>query len=309
MTTRIDDEILAPPCRTSPAEAARYLEGTTLVASEGLAWNDIFVRIFTHNPIQPPFLVPAVAEPLLVWVVSGSAVVEERDTGGEWIANRVRVGEFFLTCSTTPYEMRWQADGDQPFQVMHLYLSIPLLKRAAAAVGDDAPGGIALTEVSGGRDVALSQMLSLIQGELVASGRGTIAYVEGLAQSLAIHLVRHYAVERGRARPRNILPGSKLRRAVAFMENHIHEPFDLSRVAQAAGLSPFHFSRLFKSATGFAPSRYFIRLRIAKAKQLLRETDISIIRIAIAVGYGSPSHFAQVFQRETGMPPSGYRRS
>lgn len=73
-------------------------------------------------------------------------------------------------------------------------------------------------------------------------------------------------------------------------------------------MSEFHFSRLFKKATGLSPSRYFIRQRVEKARLLLQETDTSIIEIGMSVGYSSPSHFAQVFRRETGLPPSHYRR-
>ncbi|WP_454659218.1 helix-turn-helix domain-containing protein [Bosea beijingensis] len=296
------------PSRTSPAGAEHYLDGRTLISSDGPAWKDVFVRIFTHIPVQSPFLVPAVAEPLLVWIISGCAVVEERDIGGEWMASRVGVGEFFLTQSATPYEMRWRTEGEDPFQVMHLYLSIPLIERAAAAVFDKASGKITLRDVSGGRDATLSHILSLLQSELIAEGSASTLFVEGLAQSLAVHLVRHYAVSDAHAPARNALPGSKLRRAIAFMGDHLQEPFDLGRLAQAAGYSEFHFSRLFKSATGLAPSRYFIRHRMTRARQLLQETDTSIIQIAMAVGYSSPSHFAQIFRRETGQSPSDYRR-
>jgi AraC family transcriptional regulator len=47
---------------------------------------------------------------------------------------------------------------------------------------------------------------------------------------------------------------------------------------------------------------------VAKARQLLQETDTSIIEIGLMVGYSSPSHFAQIFRRETGLTPSDYRR-
>ena len=73
-------------------------------------------------------------------------------------------------------------------------------------------------------------------------------------------------------------------------------------------MSEYHFSRLFKKATGRSPSQCFIRLRMAKARQLLLETDQSIIDIGLEVGYGSPSHFSQVFKREVGVKPSDYRK-
>ena len=296
------------PHRTSPAGLETYISGRTLVSGDGPAWTDMFVQVFSRLSVQPPFLVPAVAEPLVVWVISGEACVEERDLGGEWTANTVRVGDFFLTRSPRPYEMRWRAEGDEPFQVMHLYLSVQLFERVAEEIVGKAAGAMRLRDISGGCDQRLSNMLALIHAELVAEGQGSRLFIEGLAQALTVHLIRHYATYDAETRPSNALPGAKLRRAIAFMEANLQEPFDLARLAQTAGISAFHFSRLFKKATGLSPSHYFIRQRIAKAQQLLQETDTSIIEVGMSVGYSSPSHFAQVFRRELGVSPSDYRR-
>ena len=65
-------------------------------------------------------------------------------------------------------------------------------------------------------------------------------------------------------------------------------------------MSEFHFSRVFKKTTGLAPSQFFTRLRMEKARQLLREADKTMIEAGLEVGYSSPSHFAQIFRREVG---------
>lgn len=125
---------LPVPERSSPMGLEAYISGITLLSGDGPAWNDVLVQVFSRNQIQAPFLVPAVAEPLIVWVISGSAIVEERDLGGDWSATRLEVGDFFLTRSPTPYEMRWQSEGDQPFRVMHLYVCVPLFERVAPKI-------------------------------------------------------------------------------------------------------------------------------------------------------------------------------
>ncbi|POH33725.1 AraC family transcriptional regulator [Sinorhizobium americanum] len=301
------EEVVARPERTSPLGLEQYIAGRTLVSGDSPAWTDMFVQVYSRLNKQKAFLVPAVAEPLIVWVVSGEAVVEERDLGGDWVANTVTVGDFFLTRSPTPYEMRWRALGEAPFQVMHLYLSVPLFERVAHDVlGCAAPP--ALRDISGGKDTQLSHLLALIHQELASEGKGSHLFIQGLAQSLAVHLIRNYAASDAADDRQNALPGFKLRRAVAYLEEHLGDPFNLAQLAETVGMSEFHFSRLFKKATGLSPSRYFIRQRIARAQLLLQETDTSIIEIGMSVGYSSPSHFAQVFRREAGLPPSHYRR-
>ncbi len=301
------EEAAPPPERTSPLGLEQYIAGRTLVSGDGPAWADLFVQVYSRRDKQEPFLVPAVAEPLIVWVMSGEAIVEERELGGAWVSNTVMVGDFFLTRSPTPYEMRWRSTGTAPFQVMHLYLSVPLFERVAKEVlGGEGPPG--LLDVSGGKDEQLSHLLALIHQELTAEGKGSQLFVQGLAQSLAVHLIRNYASNDTQDNRQTALPGFKLRRAVAYLDEHLADPFNLAQLAVTVGVSEFHFSRLFKKATGLSPSRYFIRQRIAKAQQLLQETNTSIIEIGLSVGYSSPSHFAQIFRRETGLPPSHYRR-
>jgi AraC family transcriptional regulator len=110
----------------------------------------LFVEVFSHNHVERPFLVPAVAEPLIVWVISGEARVDERDPEGEWLSTHVSVGDFFLTRTPSPYEMKWEACGDMPFQVMHVYLGLPLFERLATEILGKAAPSLTLRDVSGG---------------------------------------------------------------------------------------------------------------------------------------------------------------
>jgi AraC family transcriptional regulator len=83
-----------------------------------------------------------------------------------------------------------------------------------------------------------------VQGDVEA------LFAEGLALSLAAYRTRHYAVAAPAGRPSDDLSRSKLRQASQFMDAHLAEPFHLKRLAQAVSMSEFHFSRLFKRATG-----------------------------------------------------------
>ena len=124
-------------------------------------------------------------------------------------------------------------------------------------------------------------------------------FVRGIAQAIAVHLARNYeALTEALRGETSSLPGFKLRRITDWMAEHMAEEFSLARLAEQAGMSEFHFNRLFKRATGVPPSQYQIKLRMDAARRLLRETKKSVITIAIEAGYSNPSHFARLFRKK-----------
>jgi AraC family transcriptional regulator len=92
------------------------------------------------------------------------------------------------------------------------------------------------------------------------------------------------------------------------MADGLSETVGLPELAASVGLSASHFCRAFKTAMGVSPHQYLINLRIARARLLLVETQLSVIDVGAAVGYDDPSYFARLFRRATGLSPAGYRR-
>ncbi|WP_415846334.1 helix-turn-helix domain-containing protein [Stutzerimonas zhaodongensis] len=287
----------------------QYMPSEHLALPPGLGMQDVVLQLFKHRSIAEPVLVPAVAEPLLVMVLAGSAIVEERSMGGDWESAEVRVGDFYLTSTALPYEMRWRTRGGDSFEVMHLYLTHSLVDLAAHDVLGGQAATVSFLDVSGGRDELVHMLAEQLRLELVGQRDRSPLFARSLAQALTVHLIRTYRDPQATAQRSNALQAYKLRRVVNLMNERLAEDFSLSDLAEAAQLSDYHFSRLLKRATGLSPSLYFIRLRMARARQLLLETEHSVIDIGMEVGYSSPSHFSQVFRREVGVTPSAYRNS
>lgn len=164
--------------RTSAHGLEAYIRGERLAASDVLADRDMLVQIFNRAREEESFIVPAVAEPLLVWIISGNAAVQERELDGDWQCSHVAKGDFFLTTSAQPYEMRWKVDGAEPFEVMHIYLGIPLLDKAIHEVLGGSVEAVRLREVSGGRDDGLSVLLEQVRLELTGH-RASPLYLQG----------------------------------------------------------------------------------------------------------------------------------
>lgn len=96
--------------------------------------------------------------------------------------------------------------------------------------------------------------------------------------------------------------------SAAYMRNHPERARDLGALASMVGLSPSHYSALFRAATGHSPRQYFTRVRMARAEQMLSATNHSVKDIAQALGFDDPLHFSRVFRRVNGMSPSELRR-
>ena len=294
---------------TTSAEAFwRYAGGECLFESRGEAWRDVKAWLTVLPPNVDTLHIPAVSEPFLAWVTSGEVDFQEREDGQPWVTNRVRKGSFFLTTGGASYDVRWRAVSPEPYETMLVFIELPVLQRALEEVFGDEAAHARLRDASAFDDEGLNSRLGLLREELMRPQASPLV-VQSLAQLIAVHIARSYGVtdeEPHGSSPS--LPGFKLKQITDWMAEHVAEEFSLDRLAAQAGLSRFHFQRLFKAATGVPPSHYHIGLRLNEARRLLRETKMGVVDVALEVGYANPSHFARLFRRETGLSPSDYRR-
>lgn len=99
----------------------------------------------------------------------------------------------------------------------------------------------------------------------------------------------------------------RLLRAIAAMEANLEEPLEAARVASAAGLSPRQVERLFRRHLKTTPARYYLELRLARARALLLHTGMPVLEVAVACGFSSAAHFSRAYRAQYGKPPRAER--
>nr|WP_245848412.1 GlxA family transcriptional regulator [Actibacterium ureilyticum] len=101
----------------------------------------------------------------------------------------------------------------------------------------------------------------------------------------------------------------KLAQVVQMMEQHLEEPISPSVLATDVGLSTRQLERLFRRYLNRSPKRYYMELRLQKARNLLMQTDMSVINVALACGFASPSHFSKCYRAHYDTTPYRERGS
>ena len=105
------------------------------------------------------------------------------------------------------------------------------------------------------------------------------------------------------------LPKWRLKRVLGYIDANLGEPITLADLAAATLLSPMHFAAQFRMSTGVRPHEYLLRRRIERAQELLLQPGLSIVDVALSVGFQTQSHFTTVFKRFVGDTPHQWRRS
>ncbi len=100
----------------------------------------------------------------------------------------------------------------------------------------------------------------------------------------------------------------EINKALAYIDKNFKKDLTLEEISQEVGLSLYYFSHLFKEETGKTFVSYLNKLRINKAKHLLRNVDLNIAEVGYQVGYNDPNYFTRVFKEYENMTPSQYRK-
>jgi AraC-like DNA-binding protein len=151
----------------------------------------------------------------------------------------------------------------------------------------------------------------MVLGELAQAAADGCSDI-GLDEIGMAFAARFVEVVSGRAAKPTRAPTRDRRRAVEaalWIDAHSHRAIHLQRAAREAGLSPFHFLRLFTGVLGVTPHQYLVRSRLRHAARLLADDHRSITDVAFDVGFGDLSNFVRTFHRAAGISPRGFRQA
>jgi AraC family transcriptional regulator len=121
--------------------------------------------------------------------------------------------------------------------------------------------------------------------------------------------VAERAVSGKRCAPRGGLAPWQLRRVTDYLHEHLADAGDMAALAGIVGLSDGHFSRAFKVSTGVPPHRWLLNARVAKARDLLMQSKLSLAEISLAVGFADQAHFTRTFGSIVGTSPRAWQRA
>lgn len=157
---------------------------------------------------------------------------------------------------------------------------------------------------SAGGTTSVDMMLEFVREDL-----GTDVTNQVANQFQHERIRKHDDRQRVGQEPDLIGKSDKLRKVTETMAENIEDPLTASQLAKAVELSVRQVERLFMKHLNSTPGRYYMTLRLDRARQLLRQTNIPILEVALSTGFTSHSYFAQSYRQFFNRPPSEERRS
>lgn len=275
-----------------------------IASSKDLGWKSIIVKEYQLPPAQGTY--PAFEQHDLTLCLTTRPHRIHQVMGEQRYVGIYSKGDICIT--PAGIAGRYRAEGEDHF--LQIQIEPQFLQQVAQQTGADG-NTLELIPKFRDRNPHLEQIIMMLYAELnQKSGWGSKLYIESLSNALAVNLLRDYSVKKTSL---NFDPGGLSDRQLLLVTDYINDniatEFKLSDLANLAGISQFHFSRLFKKSVGVSPHKYVIQQKIEKAKSLLKNPQLSVTEIAFLCGFNSHSHFGKHFRQLTGFTPKQYRAS
>jgi AraC family transcriptional regulator len=158
-------------------------------------------------------------------------------------------------------------------------------------------------------DPILHRLLRLLEQEAALGHPGGRLFGDSVTNAIICHSISRYGTVRPPLKSYHRgLSGPRLRRVLDYVDASLETNFGVTELASIAGLSQFHFAKLFRQSTGRSIHQYVLDTRIERARQLIRQNRMSLGAIGAQVGIPNPSQFSATFHRRAGLSPTDYHR-
>lgn len=290
--------------------STKFPKAQILASSQSLNWSGIYAERRAHLAGDIVGILPRITELILALQGNSRAIVNRRM--GDELQRTVAVSGTQWLCPEGLAEDSISVSGELP-DVLHVYLPRSLFTALSHEDGFPDVRPEDLQYKAGFADPLVENLARAIAIEMASPSIGGKLFVESSALTLALRLLQaHSATHRRRLNDvasAFVLDDLRLRRVIDFIEAHLEDEIGVNDLAGVACLSPFYFSRAFKRATGLPPYQYLAKRRIAHAKNLLLQPNLSIGEIARRCQFATPSGFTRAFTLITGHTPRSFRQA
>jgi AraC family transcriptional regulator len=278
--------------RSAPDEISKIIDTPVALNDEVLRGDTHLTQRWRHGEIHDHL--PGMSGHVIMTFYGAPQQIAWR-SGTTRLTSRTRPGS--ITLIPDGHDGNWDIGG--PLEVSHVYLTEQRLQNCADLL-------------AGGRRVELLDRVAFGDpASAVTNDPASRLFVEQAIDLLCTQIIRaHSSIGTlSQPEPRRGLADWQVKRVTGYMRDFMDREIGLEEMAGLVGLSQFHFCTAFRLATGLSPHHYLTQLRMTRARKLLAEPDLSIIQVALAVGYQTPSAFAASFRKTTKLTPSAFRRS
>ena len=277
---------------------------TQFATSYGMRWKGLQAVRYRHSSAREVRVAHTPEAHVLSLLVRPPEKMERRCEG---VARDVPAPAGSIAVAPAGSSVLWRRQGS--IDMLLVLLEPSLVARVTAGSFEFDPARTVVPPLDGLNVPELRSAMLAVDAELRAGGVGGPLMAESLAIVLSVHLIRHtMGAHRLPVSADGVLSRRKLRAAVEYIMENLQGSPTLEQMAAVVNLSPFHFARQFKVATGLPPHQYVISRRIERAQHLLqRDRDLGLAELALRVGFSDQSKFSFHFKRIVGITPGQFR--
>ncbi|MEM7793764.1 MAG: AraC family transcriptional regulator, partial [Cyanobacteria bacterium P01_C01_bin.118] len=263
--------------------------GRILVSSQHLNWHGIHIEKGENDGFTPDDV--TVTQHYFA-MNTGPAFEWEWKDGSTFKTHRYETGDLWVNPAGVPFSHRISGHNQ--------FVLLTLEPQKLIEIMPDRSKYHSFRRQHQAKDKHLQMLMQALLIEAEMGGPNGKLYVDSLSTALAAHFVNHYSLEHPAALSSLHSPEhQRLANVIDYIEAHLTDDLSLTDLSLQAGLSKFHFSRLFKQVLGLTPHKYVIKRRIEQAAQQLNQGQ-SIAQVAFQFGFSDQSHFTRAFKQVKG---------